>query len=262
MKAREIILAIFAVSSIIFFGYWAFVGTSGGISVISNNLPSASNSSGSSNYNPNTYSGSFNLTQSSQAATSSFNLTNVIAQNLSASFVSEISNNASTTTTNNVIAGAQLDNLASTTLDFNKPIDVSKLSVISDNSQSAKENYFKQVIFATDIRQIPFDESTAQQAVADLMQKNDPTQANDFKTKIDAAVATLVKIPTPPDYLYMHEQLITSLENISYFYGLLLNYQNDPFKLMGVKDYFPLIVNQADIASAAFKKEFDALAQQ
>jgi hypothetical protein len=278
MEKQRLVLMAFGVLAATFLGYWMIFGNAGTISTqgtnsVSSNISANSGSDYVSTASlPQKYSFDWikDTIQKAQGSSNSAqvlsgfkNLTDFVATDLSGSFIANYKlGSTSTPSVNTVLNNSQSITTVTSNpqLDFNKPIDEGKLKLISDNSKSAKESYFKNLYSITDVRYFSVTPDVVERSIQSLFQDGDPSLAQSIKGQVDRLISKLYALSVPPDYLSMHKMMINNFQNFSYFYQLMLDYKNDPVKLMATQEYFDQLANDGQKVQGIFNQEFNKIA--
>lgn len=266
MKRQSLVFVIFSGIILVFFGYWIVSQSfNSGVSTGSlgqqqavQQLADRTNSifespipSQSINWLNATDSVSSDRNSSGALLSDRSNVTDDIAQNLSQDFIA-VGGKVSSSSVNDLINKySNNPQLTSTTsLEFDKPIDIGKLNISSDNSKMAKQSYFNLVggLLMANLKN--FSESEMQQAATDIFEKDDYGVAQQIADVNYQMVDKLSTMPVPSDLAPLHEKLLQSFDNIAYFYTLMVNYKTDPIKFMAAINYFPKVIQEGQELSA------------
>lgn len=255
MKTRELTLAIFGVIILSFFGYWAFSGVPATLQSSGN----AEKQTDNSNYNPNAYNGKIQ-TGTTPIATSSetTNITDFIAQNLSNSFISNANNNPSSLGSSSISMSPQDLQTALSQLpkDFNKVPSDSELNISDDSSVAARKDYLLKAfnMIVGNFSTLP--SGFGDKLITNIFEKNDTALAQQVLDITNKTIDDLEKLEVPRAELSLHKKAITGLNNSAIAYNALINYKNDPFRLLAMESYLGDMGGQVVSLSDSFLEEW------
>jgi len=245
-KEQKLILAVFSVCIVIFFGYWIFFS-----SFTPANSNTSANFSGEKTqsqsntqnlidkYHFQLNNGENNGKFATTSVESSKSLTDIVAQDLSDQFLSNIKSGASTSSFDNIGLSPETfqkiisDSLAA----LNSLPKRSELVISSDSSSAAAKKYLNSTIslLANHFNGLPANFND--KAIVDIFEKNDFSSAKEVLKANDELVTLLENIPVPEKYVDLHRKVIAQIKGISFAYNALINYREDPFRLLSLQDY-------------------------
>jgi len=254
-KEQKTILAVFSACILVFFGYWIFfnnltpVGSNTSANFSENKTQSQSNTQNLiDKYHFQLSNGENNGKSTTTSTKSSKSLTDVVAQDLSNQFLSSVKSGASTSSFDNISLSPETfqkmisDSLAA----LNSLPKRSELVILNDSSSAAAKEYLNSTIslLANHFNDLPANFND--KAIVDIFEKNDFSSAKEVLKANDELVTLLEKVPVPEKYVDLHRKVIAQIKGISFAYDALINYREDPFKLLSLQDYLTTMEQRVD----------------
>jgi hypothetical protein len=262
MRRQALFLYVFLGIALSFFGYWIFLGVFG-----QSNQKEVSKQITKSDFKSsidNTFDeykfflDNKNFGNQSEVFNSQeTDYTKNIAIDISNQFISKIESGANTSTIKDIGLNPDMIDqmMAEVEKSLNNLPSVSELNVIDDNSVSAAKKYLSDTLSLINsaFKDLPND--FVDQSIVAFFDRNDPSILNKVILYNKKLISDLKSLPVPKQYVDLHRRMIGQFNASSFLYSVLLNFKDDPFKLMAVEKYLDTMNARSSSIINELKKE-------